>query len=106
MLTFVAAPDFELPSDAGNNNIYNVTVQVDDGTFTVIQALAVTVTNVNEAPTAIGLSDFVIVGYTPGDIAGMLTVALVAPVKVRERSPVGEPAPLTETEPEPGVAVN
>jgi methionine-rich copper-binding protein CopC len=50
-LTFVAAPNFEVPTDAGGNNVYDVTVQVSDGTATDTQALAVTVTNVNEAPT-------------------------------------------------------
>src|SRR5947207_1610851 len=30
-LSFVTAPDFELPTDAGGNNIYDVTVQVSDG---------------------------------------------------------------------------
>ncbi len=51
VLTFVAAPDFETPADAGGNNVYDVTVQVSDsngGSDT--QAIAVTVTNVNEAP--------------------------------------------------------
>ncbi|MGN7738306.1 cadherin domain-containing protein, partial [Ensifer sp. 22564] len=30
-LSFVAAPDFEAPSDAGADNVYDVTVQVSDG---------------------------------------------------------------------------
>ena len=51
MLTFVVAPNFEAPSDAGGNNVYDVTVQVSDGNGgTDTQAIAVTVTNVNEAP--------------------------------------------------------
>jgi VCBS repeat-containing protein len=50
-LTFVTAPDFESPADAGGNNVYDVTVQVSDGNGgTDTQAIAVTVTNVNEAP--------------------------------------------------------
>ncbi len=47
-LRFVTAPDFEVPTDAGANNIYNVTVQVSDGTLTSTQAIAVTVTPVND----------------------------------------------------------
>ncbi len=47
-LSFVAAPDFEAPADAGANNVYDVTVQVSDGTFTDSQAIAVTVTPVND----------------------------------------------------------
>jgi hypothetical protein len=47
-LTFVAAPDFEVPSDADTNNVYEVTVAATDGSFTQTQSLAVTVANVNE----------------------------------------------------------
>jgi len=50
-LSFAAAPDFEAPGDAGANNIYNVTVQASDGTLNATQAIAVTVTDVNETPT-------------------------------------------------------
>jgi hypothetical protein len=50
VLSFVTAPNFEAPTDADGNNIYNVTVQVFDGSLTSSQAVAVTVTNVNEAP--------------------------------------------------------
>src|SRR6266436_3628379 len=47
-LSFVSAPDYENPTDAGASNIYDVTVQVSDGTLTDTQAIAVTVTNVND----------------------------------------------------------
>ncbi len=51
-LTFVSAPrDYENPTDVGADNVYNVTVQVSDGSLTASKAVAVTVTNVNEAPT-------------------------------------------------------
>jgi uncharacterized repeat protein (TIGR01451 family) len=50
-LTFVAPPDFETPTDAGANNIYDVTVQVSDGSLVDQQAISVSVTDVNEAPT-------------------------------------------------------
>ncbi len=49
-LSFIAAPNYEAPTDSGGNNVYNVTVQVSDGTLTDLQNVAVTVTNVNEAP--------------------------------------------------------
>jgi Ca2+-binding RTX toxin-like protein len=45
VLTFANAPDFEAPTDIGANNVYDVLVQVSDGTLTNIQTLAVTVTN-------------------------------------------------------------
>ena len=46
-LTFVAAPDFEAPSDAGGNNVYDLIVKASDtlGLFDT-QAIAVTVKNV------------------------------------------------------------
>jgi VCBS repeat-containing protein len=50
-LTFLTAPNFESPTDSGANNVYDVTVQVSDGTLSATKAVAVTVTNVNEAPT-------------------------------------------------------
>src|SRR5439155_927248 len=47
-LAFISAPDFETPTDVGANNVYDVTVQVSDGTLTDTQAIAVTVTDVSE----------------------------------------------------------
>ena len=48
-LSFKAAPNFEAPADAGANNVYDVVVRVtDNGGLTDDQAIAVTVTNVNE----------------------------------------------------------
>ena len=47
VLSFIAAPSYESPGDAGGNNVYDVTVQVSDGSLTDTQAIAVTVTNVN-----------------------------------------------------------
>jgi hypothetical protein len=50
-LSFISAPNFEAPSDAGTNNVYNVQVKVSDGVLFDTQDVAVTVTNQNEAPT-------------------------------------------------------
>ncbi len=51
VLSFNAAPDFETPTDSGNDNVYDVTVEVSDGLGGIdTQAIAVTVTNINEAP--------------------------------------------------------
>lgn len=44
-ITFVSAPDFELPTDVGGDNVYDVTVQVSDGSLVSTQAVAVTVAN-------------------------------------------------------------
>lgn len=49
-LRLVSAPDFETPADADKNNVYQVLVQVTQGTTVVSRSLAVAVLNVNEAP--------------------------------------------------------
>ena len=51
VLTFIAAPDFENPNQAGLvDNEYEVEVTVGDGVTTDTQTITVTVTNVAEAP--------------------------------------------------------
>ncbi len=50
-LSFITGRNFETPTDAGANNVYDVVVRVDDGTNWDDQSIAVTITNVNEAPT-------------------------------------------------------
>ncbi|RDC63171.1 lectin-like domain-containing protein [Adhaeribacter pallidiroseus] len=53
-LTFLSSPNFELPTDVGANNGYEVIVRVtDNGTGNLYdeQAITVNVINVNEAPT-------------------------------------------------------
>ena len=52
MLAFAATKDFEVPDDADQDGIHQVTVQVSDGERTDTADLTVTLTNVNEAPTA------------------------------------------------------
>ena len=47
-LSFLTAPNFEAPTDTGGNNIYDVQVQVSDGSLTDSQSIAVTVTNIVE----------------------------------------------------------
>ncbi|MEJ7592857.1 MAG: cadherin domain-containing protein [Planctomycetaceae bacterium] len=44
----MSAPDYETPTDAGTNNVYDVNVQVSDGALIDTQAIAVTVTAVND----------------------------------------------------------
>jgi uncharacterized protein DUF4347/Big-like domain-containing protein/low-density lipoprotein receptor class B len=44
VLTFNMAPDSEAPGDVGGDNVYNVVVQVSDGTTADTQTIAVTVT--------------------------------------------------------------
>jgi len=49
VLTFVAAPDFEAPTDSNADNVYVVTVQASDGSLTDTQTISVTVTDVSSA---------------------------------------------------------
>ena len=46
VLSFLAAPDFEAPGDAGADNVYTVIVTVSDGTEDVTQTISITVTDV------------------------------------------------------------
>ena len=46
VLTFIAAPDFESPTDSDGNNTYVVKVQATDGTTTDTQLITVTLTDV------------------------------------------------------------
>ena len=53
-LSFVTAPNFEAPTDAGGNNIYDVIVQASDGDGGIdTQAIAVSVNDVTGNTTAI-----------------------------------------------------
>jgi hypothetical protein len=85
-LSFITAPNFEVPTDVGANNVYNVAVQVSDGLAVDTQTLAVTVTNVNEAPVitsaaAINVAEnSIAVGTviaTDADAGAVLTYAIV-----------------------------
>ena len=52
-IRFAENPNYEAPADANNDNVYQVTIQVSDGTTdTVTQPITITVINVNEPPTA------------------------------------------------------
>lgn len=48
-IRFLASPNFESPTDAGTNNVYDISIRATDaaGNFTN-QSIAITVTNVNE----------------------------------------------------------
>ena len=50
LVAFLAAPDFENPSDVGLDNVYNFTVNVSDGSLTASKAMTLTVNNVDESP--------------------------------------------------------
>ena len=50
VLSFRAKPDYEMPTDANRDNVYEVTVRASDGTLHEDRMVAVTVTDVDEAP--------------------------------------------------------
>ncbi|WP_323966210.1 beta strand repeat-containing protein [Bradyrhizobium japonicum] len=47
-VTFKSAPDFEAPQDANHDNVYDITVEVSDGTEMTTKNVAITVTDVND----------------------------------------------------------
>ena len=75
-LTFASAPDFETAGDADADNGYDVTVQVSDGTQAAMQTLHVTVSNTNEAPTALQVSGGGVLERSPaGTLVATVSVA-------------------------------
>ncbi|HYJ83995.1 MAG TPA: hypothetical protein VEW26_14275 [Allosphingosinicella sp.] len=55
-LQFVAAPDYELPADSDQDNVYSVVVRASDGSFHDDQALSVSVGNVRDGNIVTGTS--------------------------------------------------
>jgi Ca2+-binding RTX toxin-like protein len=47
-VNFRDAPDFETPADAGGDNVYDITLSLNDGTVTITQDVAITVRDVAE----------------------------------------------------------
>ena len=91
-VSFKSSPNYEAPTDTGANNIYDVTVSASDGSLTTSKAVAITVTNVNEAPTGItvtgplSVQETVVSGgtigtaYDPGTVQPVVaTLAAVDP---------------------------
>ncbi|WP_454867753.1 beta strand repeat-containing protein [Pseudomonas farris] len=56
-LSFISAPNFEAPTDSGTNNVYDVIVRASDGTLFDDQALAISVTGVNDNSPVITSND-------------------------------------------------
>ena len=48
-VTFKATPDFEAPGDADADNVYDVVVTASDGLIGIDQAVAITVSNLNDS---------------------------------------------------------
>ena len=50
-LTLRNTLDYEMPTDANMDNIYQIQVRVTDGSVTVTRNVTITITDVNEPPT-------------------------------------------------------
>ncbi len=75
VLTFNMAPDFEMPTDTGRDNVYEVTITAtDDGTPAkmAMQALTITVTDVNEP---LGLEAFTGIEVYPNPAGAVLHIS-------------------------------
>ncbi len=54
-VSFIAAPNFEVPTDAGGNNVYDITVTASDGTLSsAARAVAITVLDIPDAMGLVG----------------------------------------------------
>jgi gliding motility-associated-like protein len=75
VLTFTVAPDYENPTDVNTDNIYVVEIiAADNFGLADTATISVTVTNINDAPTDIILSNNTIHEHEPvGTIIGRLT---------------------------------
>jgi len=51
VVTFISAPNFEMPTDVGADNKIEFTITVSDGSLEVSQDYSFSITNVNETPT-------------------------------------------------------
>ena len=69
-ITFVSNPDFENPSDSGQDNIYDINVVASDGTDTVTQAITIQILDVeNEGnPVIAGLASSIVVDENQGSV--------------------------------------
>ncbi|MBK7664786.1 MAG: tandem-95 repeat protein [Sterolibacteriaceae bacterium] len=81
VLGFLAAPDYENPSDFGGDNVYDVIVRVSDGTLSDTQAIAVTVTDIDESDIGPvqdrdGTSNAVVENARTGTTVGITAVAV------------------------------
>ena len=74
VLTFVTAHDFETPTDADGNGIYDVQVTVaDSGALTDMQDIAVTVIDVVEAGAPTATSPSVVITGAPSSTDGVIS---------------------------------
>ena len=71
LLSFVNAPRWHLPADANGDNRYEVNVGAGDGSLLTTQALAITVTNLPDAPVVTAPPTATLLENTGVPIAGL-----------------------------------
>ena len=71
-VSFITAPDFEMPGDADGDNVYDITVTASDGTNRTDQSVAITVTDnaLVELSTLDGSNGFILNGIDANDNSG------------------------------------
>ena len=75
-LAFKTAPDFETEADADTDNVYEVTVEVSDGTNSDSMDVAITVTDEDEAPVLTGNAN---ISYPTGGTDSVATYTATDP---------------------------
>ncbi len=72
-VSFIAAPDFEMPGDADGDNVYDITVTASDGTNSTNHNIAITVTDEYDLiplSSLDGTNGFTLNGIDGGDFSG------------------------------------
>ena len=89
VLGFRSPPDFEMPADAGANNVYDVTVRASDGEGSTSHSVAVVVTDVDEAATVASVSGSFVFGYDENDTAEVAVFTASDPERAKIRWTLG-----------------
>ena len=84
VLSFLSAPDFENPTDAGTDNGYEVTIRASDGSLHDEQTITVTVTDAfeNTGPSNLVASVLTVV---ENEAIGTLVGSFNGPIRMRGR---------------------
>ena len=72
-VSFITAPDFEMPGDADRDNVYDIIVTASDGSNSTNHNVAITVTNENDLvplSSLDGSNGFILNGIDGGDSSG------------------------------------
>ncbi len=72
-LRFTSSPNFEAPTDADGNHVYEVIIEASDGTYGIQHVLNVTVNDLNEAPVWASSSGAVEIDEEGGTLLGTYT---------------------------------